>query len=247
MIRGSARLGGLARQNIRSFHWQKLVGPYTSDEFRTFCETTSKEINAKKQVAGSISKTVPTIDWDHWDNEIKSPGVVDALKQEYENIVFADASAEGFAPLKAENLHQVAVAEAQMSAVAKSEVKEADRVLSVLKDMKNDGFNWSADQWCDKLPGMEDSLKESFEAEDYLPSDAEEKIAGLDFGELSKDFAAGSLEGEPTADIGDLNLQEEQDVISAGEWSVGRLYTNRDGRATLLNNIKKLQAEAAKV
>lgn len=236
----------VARQRSQRFNWNKLVSAYTSKDFISYCENAEKEISAKNMMASSIPKEVPKIDWDHWRANISAPGVVDSLQKEYESIVFQDQTAEQYAPMKEANLHQVAVAEAGLGAT-KLELARADKAIQALHTMKKEGIAWSADQWGDAIPGLEGKLKESFENEDYLPNDEEEKFAALDFKEVEKDFLAATLDGEPTSAPGDLNIQEEKDIISAGEWSVGRLFTDAEGRAKLLEEVRKTnqQAQAA--
>lgn len=245
MIRGASQMGkSFARQRSQRFNWKALVSPYTSPDFVAFCEGSSKEISAKTVLASSIPKTIPQIDWAHWKNTIKSPGVVEEMQKEYESIVFQDASADAFTPLKAKNLHMVAVAEAGLGSV-KVELAAADKAILAIQEMKKDGFHWTADKWTTKIPGLEAQLKDQFENEDYLPSDQEEKIAALDFGDLAKDFKAGTMEGQPADSIGDLSLAEERAIIEAGDWTIARLYTDRAGREGLLAQVRASNAAAA--
>jgi hypothetical protein len=234
---------GFARQRSQRFNWNKLVSAYTGKDFISFCENAQKDINAKNMMAASIPKEIPKIDWAHWKSAISAPGVVDQLQKEYESIVFEDQSADQFNSMKQANLHQVAIAEASLGAT-KTELGRADKAIQALQEMKRDGVNWDADKWCANIPGLEGQLKEAFENEDYLPNDEEEKIAALDFKDVEKDFVGATLEGEPSTAIGDLNMKEEKDLINAGEWSVGRLFVDREGREALLEEVRKSNRDA---
>lgn len=243
MLRGGSRMQGFARQRAQRFQWQKLVSAYTPQEFIAYCQGAEKEIAAKNMLASTIPKEVPKIDWAHWKTQISAPGVVDQLQKEYESIVFTDQTMDEFAGLKAENDAMVAVATAELGA-AKAELARADKAVQAVQQMKAEGLTWTADQWIEKIPGLEAQMREAFDNEEYLPSDEEEKVAQLDFADLQKDFLNGTFEAEPSAAIGDLDLKEEKDLIERGEWSISRLFTNREGREKLLEEVRKANKDA---
>lgn len=245
MIRSGSQMGkSFARQRSQKFNWQRLVTPWTPKDFVAHCTAVSKDIASKQALTATLSKDVPNIDWAQWNKVIKAPGVVDALKKEYESIKFNDASTESLEPLKAQNIKHIAVAEANLGA-AKGELAAADKALAAIQEIQKDGLHWKADQWMEKIPGLEKQLQAQFEDEDYLPNEEEEKVAVMDFGELEKEFLSGNLEGECASTIGDKNMTEEKEVLEAGEWTVARLFADKVERGQLREQVRKANSDSA--
>jgi len=246
MIKGSKMGMSFARQRSQRFNWQKLVTPYTPKSFVVHCSAVQKEINQQKSAAQSLSADVPKIDWAHWQTVIKAPGVVDALKTEYEGLKYGEVSTDKEDALKKEGLAHIAVAEAGL-AVVKTERVAADKALAAFEKMQAEGLHWSTDQWVGVMPGMEEELTDLYDDEDYIPNDDEERIAALDFSEIEKDFKLGQFNQTlpENMTIGDRTIAEEKEVMEAGEWTIDRLFVDKEARGILRENIRKANAEAS--
>lgn len=245
MIKGAQMGKSFARQRSQRFNWQKLVTPWTPKSFVVHCTAVQKEISMKKTAAQSLSADVPKIDWAHWESVIKAPGVVEALKKEYEGLKFTEASTGAHDALKKQGLEHIAVAEASLATTKKERVA-ADKALAKFEKIQSEGLHFTTEQWIDTMPGMEKEMSDMYDDEEYIPNDEEERIAALDFGEVEKEFVAGQFSQQIPENlvVGDKSLAEEKEVIEAGEWSIERIFVDKDAREILRDNIRKANASA---
>lgn len=244
MIKGAQMGKSFARQRSQRFNWQKLVTPWTPKSFVVHCTAVQKEISVKKTAAQSVPAEVPKIDWEHWKTVIKAPGVVDTLQTEYEGLKFSEASTSAHDALKAEGLQHIEVAESTLGTTKKEKVA-TDKALAAFEKVQSEGLHYTTEQWVDTMPGIEKEMQDLFDDEEYIPNDEEERIAALDFGEVEKEFKLGQFNQQIPENLvlGDRSLAEEKEVMEAGEWTIERLFADKEQRDILRDNIRKANSE----
>jgi hypothetical protein len=67
-------------------HKSSLVGPFTKPETTKGFQAMVEFVNEIYSHARSIPKDVPAIDWNYWEKEVKTPGVVAKLRKEYDSL-----------------------------------------------------------------------------------------------------------------------------------------------------------------
>lgn len=191
-------------------------------------EWTSKEAEIVKMSAqaNSVSQAVPAIDWSYWQNAIKTPGVVDQLKKEYEGLKFPVVTAD-----TPENTAKISSITAELehskreAVHAGNEVKEAAKVAAAYETVKKEGLTWTRDQWYAFIPGLREQHLAEHDNEDYIINDEEKKASDFDFVAAKQAMLAGQDIGAPelTRPIGDLDWNEEQKLMDEGRWSIARM------------------------
>jgi hypothetical protein len=232
----------LARTRGARFEWQKLVTPLTPKA--TVAEWTRRqaEINAKVKESRTLPHTVEAIDWAHWKTQITAPGVVEEMQREYEALNFAKVE-----PFTAEVKETIASIEAEMATAKRAavhganEVKEADKAIAAVNKLKVDGINWSLEDWHKFMPGLEEQHRNEYENEDYLATDDQIKLEGMDWKAAAKEFAAtGDADMGPADEfVGDMNTFEEQELVKSGTWSIARVFAGKDERAKIQERVEK--------
>jgi len=238
-------MGFAQRRACRGFGWEKIVKPWTSQSTIDRYKFAEGEILSKEKYTNSIPAKVEDIDWDYWNSAISAPGVVKALKKEYEGHVFQDVDVntdvDGAKELEAE------IFDLQVkSKVANVELKACDDVISQTTKMKTDMLDWHETDWYEKIPGLKQELLDEWEEEYYTVSPEEERRGQLDYGQLAQDVSEGKLDTNPMAPpekIGDLTAAEIEDAKAKGVWTIATFMKTKEERKRLYAERKKLLDE----
>lgn len=225
------------------FEWQKLITPLTSKAVVAEYTQKQSEITSMLSAARSVPKKVEPIDWDHWKSVISTPGVVDEMQKEYESMKFPKAQAftpEANAKI-AEIEAEIAMAKAQASLGA-SEIAAADKELARMDVLKSEAT--SAKDIQDLIPGLEQQHKNEYNDEDYVPTDAEEKLGFADWNAASAEIAEGKDPeiGVRVEALGDMSYAEEEEIAKSGKWSIARLFASKEERAAIQEKTEKIFA-----
>lgn len=232
----------LARTRGMRFEWQKLVTPLTPVSTVEEWTRRQAEINAKVKESRTLPHSVEAIDWEAWKSKIAAPGVVEEMKKEYEALQFPAVD-----PFTEDAKGAIASIEAEVVAAKKSavhganEVKEADKAINMVKKLKVDGLEWTLEDWHKFMPGLEEQHKAEYEDEDYLVSDEQLKLEGLDWKAAAKEFSAtGNTDlGASDEFVGDMNTSEEIELAKKGSWSIARVFAGKDERAKIQERVEK--------
>lgn len=232
-------------QRPMSFQWQKLVTPFTSKAWVAEMQAFEKDLSVKQVAIGSLPTTVDPIDWEHWEKEIETEGVVAALKAEYENMNFPKPKSDGSEITAAREATMIAEAEADVR-FANYELAAADKALALIHRVKNEGQTWTFEQWEAYIPGLSKDFDAKYEAEDFLPSKDSVKLHAMDFKEVRARIKAGdkTLMDELHVDdqVGDMSTKAEIEMIKKGEWSISRLFAGAEERAAIAAEVKRIRA-----
>lgn len=242
-----------AKSLVRQFHsgrtmrfdWQKLVTPFTSKAWVAEMQNYEKDLNTKKVASGSLASTVEPIDWAHWEATIATDGVVAELKKEYEAMTFAPVQADGSEISAEKEASMIAEAEADVR-MAQYELKAADKVLGLVTKAKNEGQQWTCEEWEAFVPGLNSKFDADWDNEDYLPSAASVKLHSTDFKDVQNRIKAGdkTVVDDIQCDdlVGDISTNQEIELINNGEWSIARLFAGAEERAAIAAEVKRLKA-----
>jgi len=237
-----------ARVRSIRFDWQKLVTPITPKAVVAEYTAKQAEINALNSAASTVPTTVESVDWAYWKGAIQTPGVVEQMQKDYEALSFPDVD-----PMSAGNVEKIAgieesIVEAKKAAaLGLSELKAVDGVISQVDKVKAGGLGWTLEQWHAFMPGLEAQHKSEYENEDYLVSDDHQKLDAVDWKAAGEEFTQGVNPdmGGTDAQIGDMNLAEEMELVNAGRWSVARLFASKAERTSIQEKTDKLLNSAA--
>lgn len=236
---------GFAQKRSTRFDWQKLVTPFTSKTWVEQMQNYEKDFGMKKVAASSLPATVEPIDWDAWRNEIDTEGLVDELKAEYEAMTFPTAQPDGSEITASQEAAMIAEAEADVR-MATYELKAADKVLALMTKAKNEGQNWTHEQWEQYMPGYNAAFEAAYENEEYLPSPTSAKLHSTDFKDIIQRIKAGdkTVAEELAVDdqIGDISMSEEQALIAKKTWSIARLFADAEERAKIQADVEAIRA-----
>jgi len=248
MLRSSSRsMRRVAQRRAhRGFGWEKLVKPWTSQATVDRFKFAESEMLSKEKYTNSIPGKVDPIDWSYWNSVISAPGVVDALKNEYETHEFSDVNVntdvDGAKELEKEIFDLKVKAK-----VANVELKACDEVIEKTIKLKTDMLDWNETDWYDKIPGLKQELLDEWQDEMYTVSEEEERRGQLDYGQLAKDVSEGKLDTNPLAPpekIGDLTLTEVEDAKAKGIWTIATFMQPKEERQRLYAARKKLVDQA---
>jgi len=247
MLRSSSRsMGRFAQRRAhRGFGWEKVVKPWTSQATIDRFKLAESEILAKEKYTNSIPASVDPIDWDHWSSAIAAPGVVDALKKEYESHEFSDVDVNTEVS-GAKELEKEIFDLQVKSKVANVELKACDEVIENTIKMKTDMLDWHENDWYVKIPGLKQELLDEWENEQYTCSAEEERRGAVDYAQLAKDVSEGKLDTNPVAppeQCGDLTLTEIADAKAKGYWTIATFMKTKEERQRLYAERKKLVDE----
>lgn len=225
MLASRSMTRSFARRRVQRFDWQKIVGPRTPEAFVGELQAKQAGIASKVAAARSLPGTVEAINWAEWEKAIKEPGVVAALKKEYESMSFPTISTADFAEEFKHNEEIVKQAEAAAKG-AKVEALEAQKLVDALKTVKAKGVNVTLEDFENLIPGMHKQFHAEYDNEEYMPEECEFKADTLDYKVLKDQLEAGAdiTEGiEVKEQLGDLNVAAEEALIEENKWSVSRL------------------------
>lgn len=237
---------GVAQKRAMRFDWQKLVTPYTSKAWVEQMQAYEKDFGMKKVAASSLPANVAPIDWGYWRANIQTEGLVDELEAEYNAMTFAPAQGDGSAITVKQEASMVAEAEADVR-MAQYEIKAAEKVLAAMHKAKNEGQNWTHEEWEQHIPGYNEQFEADYENEDYLPTPASVKLHGTDFKEILKRLQSGdkTVTEELAVDdtVGDISMAHEQSLIDKKTWSIARLYADAGERAKIQADVEAIRGK----
>jgi len=244
MLRSSSRTMGrfAQRRAHRGFGWEKVVKPWTSQATIDRFKVSESELLAKEKYTNSIPASVDAIDWDYWNSAISAPGVVDALKKEYESHEFSDVDVNTDVS-GAKELEKEIFDLQVKSKVANVELKACDEVIDKTIKMKTDMLDWHETDWYVKIPGLKQELLDEWDEEMYTVSLEEERRGQVDYAQLAKDVSEGKLDTNPVAPpekIGDLTSAEIEDAKAKGYWTIATFMQPKEERQRLYAERKKL-------
>lgn len=232
----------LARTRAMRFEWQKLVTPLTPNSVVQEWTRRQTEINAKITEARSMPATVEAIDWEHWKTQIAAPGVVEEMQKEYEALNFPKVE-----PFNEDAKATIAGIEAEVVAAKKAavhganEVKEVEKTIAIVKNLKANGLDWTLEQWQAFMPGLEQQHKDEYENEEYLVTEDQMKMESTDWKAAAEELkTTGDVDLGPQEEmVGDMSTSEEQELVKKGTWSIARLFAGKDERAKIQERVEK--------
>jgi len=243
MLGSSSRsIRRFAQQRAQRFQWQTLLKPWTPKSTVDRFKGVEGDILMKTKYVNSIPTTVEPIDWEHWDSVIKAPGVVAALKEEYEGHVFDDVDTTTDVKGAADVEKEIFDLEVK-SNIASVELAACDKVIDETIKMKTDMLEWKIEDWYNKIPGLKQELVDDWEEEEYLPTAADERSMSVDYAALSEDVAQGKLDTDPISKpekIGDLTLAEIEEAKANGTWTIATFLKSKAERQELYAERQKL-------
>jgi len=81
----SAMMAAARRRATRaSVNWTRLIFRYTDPKAREHLAKLQSKTTEVSALYGGVIKSIPPIDWSRWQSVIKTPGVVDTFKGEYD-------------------------------------------------------------------------------------------------------------------------------------------------------------------
>jgi hypothetical protein len=175
--------------------WPRLFFRYPEDNDRLRLTKLQQKFNEVLTKYNAISKTVEPINWEYWQNIIKTPGVVDALRKEWETALKVEykANSAEIDAKKAIQAKEIASLETNTEA-SKEKVRAleggiADRQASIDTRFSD----WTVDRIHQEYPGFEKYMEETFEEPNYCPPDNSDKWRAVNWLEVRRQLLMGNV------------------------------------------------------
>jgi len=206
-----------------------------------------KLFNDRQAEVASVPKEVEPIDWNYWESAISAPGVVDQIRKEYETYKYEDIDTSFLSTINQENEDFLEMSKMRSPFAA----RELALIEEVQEEVTERGENmpyWDFDDWCKNMPGYLQQTRDEATMNMYGSKEGE-KFLDLDFKQVASKMDPDDLEaGEynpkdyPTPSrVGDLVYAEEESIKAKGEYSIRRLFRNREERAAIRDEVRELK------
>jgi hypothetical protein len=175
--------------------WPRLFFRYTEEGDRLRLTKLQQKFNEILTKYNSVSKNVEPINWEYWNAQIKTPGVVDKLRAEWETALKVEhkpdpAEIEAKKSVQARELAQLETnTEASKEKVRALETAIMDRQSSIDSRFTD----WTVERIHQEFPGFEKYMEESFEDANYLPPDETEKWRSVNWLEIRRQLLMGNV------------------------------------------------------
>lgn len=205
-------------KNKFEFNWADRVQGATPKLVSNYKAASIHIADLKAQATTDLK--VPTIDWAYWEKEISSPGVVSALRAEYEALKF-DAAGVSEEDIKAKNQAydaQIASAEKRVTR-ATQRTADAQAKLAKFQKYYDNVENYGMTEFYELIPGIEEELRQQYWDGHYTLDDGERKNAAYDPHPAVEYLAHGGAVGElPNALLAPSTPAKLGDFDVAAEW-----------------------------
>ena len=193
------------------FKWQHLVTPYTSAEFVDRMKGIEQSLQAMKAELVGVPDKIEPISWSDWEQKIDDKAAVGEIKSSYEQLKFEAAKGTDVTELTA-GLDK-AISKTSESEKVIGELLTAYKAeLAAAKKEKVDIHNWHFHDYLARYPGLAEQMREQYMQGYQLPSDAEDRLAESDVGEMRRQVKAGGrivVDDELPTRIGDWDYEVE--------------------------------------
>lgn len=202
---------------LKDFGWSKLVTPLTSPTFIARMKELDNKFSGMKAEMFGVSSEVAPIDWASYEKGINNKALFQAIKKEYETMVYPDVKGEDLTKINADI--DSAIAKASVAAeISRAELPKLKQQLADAIAEKKSVHTWTMEDYFRRYPGLEEQLREEYMQAEYLPSEAEERLEAMDVNEARKALKLGQPidlpEGLPTR-VGDYSFVEEKQKVDA--------------------------------
>lgn len=175
----------------RFFNWGKAVYPYSPASTTQLYKTWDGQI---KQMINQTEPMTPveSIDWAYWENEIKTPGVVQKLKEEYESHKFKELEPEFLEEFNKKISTMLTESEATAKTVT-AKIPALQDEVSRREWIRDNWFSMTMQEKISLAPGLVEELHERFYLDFtwFYPRERSAEQSLGDINEIRKRMANG--------------------------------------------------------
>jgi len=179
----------------RAVNWKRLLFRYSDNKKRDHLTSLIARFGEIQKLYASLRTTkIEPIDWNHWHNTIKTPGIVNTYKARYEEEMKKEVKVDEHKQKQraAEYLTELKKAEELASAVPGNILAMQNEIAS-LQWEKDNLESLDLSFFYRKYPGMEESFRrEATDGQWFVDSELE-KLDSIDFKELRKQLNDGNV------------------------------------------------------
>ena len=193
------------------FKWQHLVTPYTSPEFVNRMKGIEQSLQAMKAELVGVPDKIDSINWSEWEQKIEDKTAVDQIKSSYENLKYETAKGTDVADIT-NQLDKAISKTGESEKVIGELVSSYKTELAAAKKEKVDIHTWHFHDYLNRYPGLAEQMREQYMQGYQLPSDAEDRLAESDVGEMRRQVKSGGrivVDDELPTRIGSWDYEEE--------------------------------------
>jgi len=178
----------------RAVNWQRLMFRYSDPKKREQITSLNARISEIRKQHSSIPSQITPIDWNYWAKTIKTPGIVQTLKEKYEGEMAKQVHLDEGRMKQREKEFERDSAEAQRLAnEVPNNVAALEKEVQILEWEKENIDSLDIKYFYDKHPGLEQSLIKEGEEGNWFADPELEKFNTLDFKELRRQLNSGNI------------------------------------------------------
>lgn len=167
-------------------NWEKAVTIHhpvsVSDEWKE----REQGLNKRQRLADSVSKEVPTIDWDHYLENANDKAAVAKIRAEYENYTFPPVEGENLDDLQTKCNEWLEVEESVQD-LRREMVDRHKQMMLDHEEQKRTIHTWRLPDYFRAFPHMQQELiDEAMRGEWIMPKDLEAVAKSINFKEWSQ-------------------------------------------------------------
>ena len=220
------------------FKWQHLVTPYTSPEFVSRMKGVDASLQAMKAELIGVPDRVEPINWTEWEAKIEDKAAVEQIKSSYDNLKYDSAKGSDLSETTGQ-LDKAISKTGESEKVIGELLQQYKAELATAKKEKVDIHNWHFHDYLARYPGLAEQMREQYMQGYQLPSDAEDRLAESDVGEMRRVVKSGGrivVDDELPTRIGSWDYEEE---VRKTEELAKQLYGDSPRYKEIVEQIRK--------
>ena len=195
----------------QQFKWQHLVTPYTSPEFIARMKGVEQSLQAMKSELVGVPERIEPINWAEWEQKIDDKAAVGEIKSSYDNLKYEAAKGTDVSEMTGQ-LDTAISRSGQSEKLIGELLVQYKAELAAAQKEKTDIHTWHFHDYLARYPGLAEQMREQYMQGYQLPSDAEDRLAESDVGEMRRQVKAGGrivVDDELPTRIGSWDYEEE--------------------------------------
>jgi len=220
------------------FKWNHLVTPYTSPEFVSRMKGIEQSLQAMKAELIGVPERVEAINWSEWEAKIEDKAAVEQIKSSYDSLKYEAAKGTDVAELTGQ-LDKAISKTGESEKLIGELLAQYKAELEAAKKEKVDIHNWHFHDYLNRYPGLAEQMREQYMQGYQLPSDAEDRLAESDVGEMRRQVKSGGrivVDDELPTRIGSWDYEEE---VKKTEELAKKLYGDSPRYKEILDSLRK--------
>jgi len=193
------------------FNWQSLVTPLSPPEFTSRMRSIDNQLSTMRQELIGVPDEIEPINWNEWEQKIEDKAAFQQIKSQYEGL---DIQPQKGQDLR-EQLNQIDTGIAKIKEteeLVRSDLTKYQHELELAIKEKEEIHRWHYHDFLNRYPGLAEQNREQYMQGYQLPSDAEDRLADTDMGEVRKQVKATGrliIDPEVPTKIGSFDAEVE--------------------------------------